>query len=358
MLENGLITFDMLWALWKPNTLAYAHTYGSTDVPRVFRVESADRQTSIVKGNFYYVDGKYFEFDGKRFGYGGMSEEIGEFPGARKITSLPCYPLQYHKEKDQVRKDLIERGKKFVSLSGVSYKSYSGVAYFKKKKNVIVKFNVKDSRVMVDSGIFRRINPNYYVSLVRPKDHDILSDDEFGGSDAGGSQDDSDDGSDQVKYVTKAFRAPNGKVCFAQVPRDEAEDGTNTERLDNHPSNGKAQLNKDEPGGGQAGQDASEDALEFTDEDYLIASPVVLGFSFSEKQWLEFTVAGIKEIKWNDSAWDSLVLESETKDLIRALVESRKFNAAKTIDDVIQGKGKGLVSKWNHCLFRPFPAVD
>ncbi|KAI9163808.1 ATPase family AAA domain-containing protein [Paramyrothecium foliicola] len=341
MLQNGLITFDLLWALWKPNTLAYAHTYGSAEVPRVFRVETADRQASIVKGNFYYVDGKYFEYDGKRFGYGNMSEEINEFPGARKITSLPCYPLQYHKDEEQVRKVLVERGKKFVSLSGAHYKSYSGVAYFKKKKNVIVKFNVKDSRVMVDPGIFRRINPNYYVSMVRPKDHDILSDDEYGDVDPCGcdSQDDSD--KDGVKYVTKAFRTPDGKVCLAQIPRDEIEDDENDERLDTHPSNSKA---KGTPDGGTPGTEGSDADTDFTDEDYLIASPVVLGFSFSEKQWLEFTVSGVREIKWNDQAWDSLVLDAETKDLIRALVESRKFNAARTIDDVIQGKGKGLVT--------------
>ncbi|KAK0385696.1 hypothetical protein NLU13_6873 [Sarocladium strictum] len=40
---------------------------------------------------------------------------------------------------------------------------------------------------------------------------------------------------------------------------------------------------------------------------------------------------------------DSPVSEPETKDLMQALVKSRKFHAANTIDDVIQSKGKGLV---------------
>lgn len=42
---------------------------------------------------------------------------------------------------------------------------------------------------------------------------------------------------------------------------------------------------------------------------------------------------------------DSPVSEPETKDLMQALVKSRKFHAANTIDDVIQSKGKGLVSE-------------
>ena len=156
MLENGLITFDLMWALWKPGTFAYTTTYGSADDPRVFRVELAERHKSFMKGELYHLDGKYFEFDGKKFGQGTVSDEILAFRGARKITSLPCYPLKYHPEEKKLREKLVERGKKFVSLSGVHYKSYSGMAYQKFKKCVI-KFNIQQSRIMVDPAIFRQI---------------------------------------------------------------------------------------------------------------------------------------------------------------------------------------------------------
>lgn len=56
---------------------------------------------------------------------------------------------------------------------------------------------------------------------------------------------------------------------------------------------------------------------EFTEEEYLLASPVVLGFSFGEKLWLEFTVSGIKEISWNANAYESLVLEPKTKETVK-----------------------------------------
>lgn len=58
MLENGLITFDLLWALFKPNTLIYTTTYGSSDEPRVFKVEQAEKMSSMTKGEFYLLDGK------------------------------------------------------------------------------------------------------------------------------------------------------------------------------------------------------------------------------------------------------------------------------------------------------------
>lgn len=58
MLENGLITFDLIWALWKPSTLVYTATYGCHDEPRVFKVGMAEKHYSMMRGNFYWVEGK------------------------------------------------------------------------------------------------------------------------------------------------------------------------------------------------------------------------------------------------------------------------------------------------------------
>lgn len=269
-----------------------------------------------------------------------MSEEIPEFRGARKITSLGCYPLKYHKNETQLRKDLIERGKKFVGLGGVHYKSHHGMAYHKKKKAVI-KVNI-NGRIMVDPAIHRRINPNYPVSLVRPKDHDVLSDDEDSDEEEGGcgcESEDDDGGADgtgleqllggdedggKVKYVTKVYKDNKGAVRTARIPKDLVDSGTPKEKLDQVPSKGEE--SKD-----AATKDGEEGAVEddndntppvFTDEEYLIASPVVLGFAFAEKLWLEFTVSGIKEISWNEHAYDSLVLQPNTKEIVRVSAET------------------------------------
>lgn len=359
LLENGLITMDLCWALWKPNTLAYTTTYGSTDEPRVLKVEVAEKHYSIIKGDFYYIEGKYFEYDGKQFGFGTMSDEIGDFRGARKITSLNCYPLKYHKNETRLRKDLIERGKKFVSLSGVNYKSHQGMAYYKKKKT-IVKVNI-NGRIMVDASIHRRTNPNYPISLVRPNDHDIISDEELSDDEDGCccESDDSDVGSghdgqlrgdedDKVKYITKIYQDKNGQVHTYRLPQDEVDDAGG-EKLDVIPDSAKENDDKtqekaDGDKNDEGAKNDTKETPEFTDEEYLIASPVVLGFAFTEKLWLEFTVSGVKEISWNEQAYDSLVLEPKTKSIVKALVESHKYHAAESIDDVIQGKGKGLIA--------------
>jgi hypothetical protein len=305
-----------------------------------------------------------------------MSEEIPDFRGARKITSLPVYPLKYHKNEEQVRKTLIERGKKFVALGGVHYKSHQGMAYYKKKKS-IVKVNI-NGRVMVDPAIHRRINPNYPISHVRPKDQDLLDeleDESSSGGGCGSGGSDSEGGGptrdaeplefgdgeggegpvNAIKFVRKVVQDASGNMMTVTVPQGDLDD-KEQEKLDKVLPKGEAADAKEgdaDKAAATASADKHKDkdaadkkgkTPEFSDEDYLIASPVVLGFAFAEKLWLEFTVSGVDEINWNEGAYESLVLESKTKDIVRALVESHKYHAAESIDDVIQGKGKGLVA--------------
>ncbi|KAL4992734.1 hypothetical protein BDW68DRAFT_183952 [Aspergillus falconensis] len=329
LLEANTITFDLLWALFKPNTIAYAPTYGNQDEPRAFKVEYAVKESSFMKGQWYNIEGRYLEYDGKTFGMGTMEAVVESFKGARKITSLGCYPLRYHRDADDVRAKLIERGKKFVSLKGMNYRFHKGMAFYKKKRTVI-KVNI-NGRVMIDPAIHRRINPNYPISTVRPKDPDLLddSDDEtdggcccMSGSDSNQSNAQHHD-SDSPKTKLKFVRNKDGKPQLVRVEVDENGNEVEKEAMDEV-------------------SDTSE--REFTEEELLIASPVVLGFAFSEKLWLEFSVSGISDIQWNEDAFDSLVLPGNQKSIVKALVESHTFCAAQNIDDVIQGKGRGLVA--------------
>lgn len=334
LLEANMITFDLLWALFKPNTISYTTTYGHADEPRAFKIEYAYKESSFVKGQWYSIEGRYLEYDGKSFGMGTMAAEVEAFKGARKITSLSCYPLKYHRDAEGIKAQLIERGKKFVALRGMNYRFHKGMAFYKKKRSII-KVNI-NGRVMIDPALHRLINPDYPISTVRPKDPDILdpSDSE---RDAAAcccavSDSDSDCGpgrreSDEPKYTYKVVQDKDGRPHVVQVELDENGNEIQKEDIEKIAGEGKG---------------ASEH--EFTEEELLIASPVVLGFAFSEKLWLEFSVSGISEIEWNEDAFDSLVLPDNQKSIVKALVESHTFHAAENIDDVIQGKGKGLVA--------------
>ncbi|KAF8858487.1 hypothetical protein BDZ45DRAFT_591107 [Acephala macrosclerotiorum] len=350
MLESGIITFDLLWALYKPNTLAYTTTYGSVDEPRAFKIELAEKEFSFMKGEWYNIEGRYLEYDGKTWGMGTMDCDVPAFKGARKITSLNCYPLKYHKNEAKLRADLIARGKKFVSLQGVNYKSHEGMAYLKKRKQII-KVNI-NGRIMVDPAIHRRILPNYNVSTVKPKDPDLLDDSDDDDSDDGCGCDESSDeeqhhhfeqreekgkDDDEPRTKLKMVKDDKDRPTIVEVPVDADGQEIVVEKLEEVPSK-KAKED------GEVKEDDKKELPTFTDEEYLIASPVVLGFAFTEKLWLEFTVSGVKDIVWNEGAYESLVLEDNTKEIVKALVESHKYHPAESIDDVIQGKGKGLVA--------------
>jgi hypothetical protein len=341
LLAAGNITFELLWALYRPNDVAVTSCYGAWDEPRCFKIDYAIKNATMMRGEWYCVEGKYMEYDGKNFGLGNFEANVEAFKGPRKITSLSCYPLKYHKDPDGVKKQIIERGRQFVDLEGMQYRFHKGLAFHKKKKQVL-KISV-NGRVMVDPSTFRRINPNYPISFIKPHEDDELSDDEEYSDDcsccAGCSDDEPehDHGDTGLQHGHRDHDAPKTKTKFVEMP-DGSLRGETVEVDDDgmiiRPNTVKEELTLDTSGRRRT----------FTDDELLLTSPVVYGFAFNEKLWLEFTISGVRDIDYNDAAFDSLVLPTNQKSIVRALVESHKFHAAKTIDDVVQGKGKGLVA--------------
>lgn len=128
MLKAGNITYDLIWALFKPNTIAYSHTYGNKEDPRCFKADSVLKEGNFLGEEWWTIDGRYLEYDGTTFGLGDLAVKVDPFKGTRKITSLPAYPLSYHKDPEGLRKQLIERGKKFVALQGMNYRYHAGLA--------------------------------------------------------------------------------------------------------------------------------------------------------------------------------------------------------------------------------------
>ncbi|KAJ4290061.1 hypothetical protein N0V88_006565 [Collariella sp. IMI 366227] len=82
----------------------------------------------------------------------------------------------------------------------------------------------------------------------------------------------------------------------------------------------------------------------------MLARSRTRGYSLKFKKWLDFYVEQISEVVWNTNAFDRLVLPADQKDLILSFSESQL--AGSNFDDVIQGKGKGII-----CLLSGPPGV-
>ncbi|KAF9875578.1 hypothetical protein CkaCkLH20_06959 [Colletotrichum karsti] len=66
------------------------------------------------------------------------------------------------------------------------------------------------------------------------------------------------------------------------------------------------------------------------------------GYSLREKKWVSLSIAQTESIAWNKKAFDRLVLQPDTKRLLRALINVRMSNTKK-MDDLVSGKGNGLI---------------
>ncbi|KAK0205262.1 P-loop containing nucleoside triphosphate hydrolase protein [Desarmillaria ectypa] len=71
----------------------------------------------------------------------------------------------------------------------------------------------------------------------------------------------------------------------------------------------------------------------------------VHGFNLVTKEWTSFFVEELREVIFDEHAWDHLVLDEDVKALIKGLVEvtKNKNTSRKMINDVISGKGGGLI---------------
>jgi hypothetical protein len=78
------------------------------------------------------------------------------------------------------------------------------------------------------------------------------------------------------------------------------------------------------------------------DNDFLICSHTTPGFCFTSKKWGIFKVELLEEIKFNTSAFETLLLPKHQKEMIHSLVKVHISNGL-GFDDLIRGKGKGMV---------------
>ncbi|KAH6666386.1 P-loop containing nucleoside triphosphate hydrolase protein [Halenospora varia] len=313
LLQSGLITYNLLWALFKSNALVYT-TCSGTHKPRCVRYNFGEEKSSKSGTKFWNLDCRYLDFNGEDFGSVSIELHIPKFRGTRRINTLEAFPLQYHADVRAARADLLASGQKFRTLIGSHHRHCRGTAfvmYDGEQIEVAI-----DSRIMVDAAFFRKMNPNYFRPTVINLDDAVDLWEAFTFSNYTSSHySSSDTPSDETLSDTSS------SLASSDTSSDLAADGTAPDL---------SESNIVEP-------------AHIAEDDLLICCPTVPGFSFSDKLWAEFAVADIGDIQWSSGLYDYLTISDEQKEVIMALAEVQTSREPSSgFDDFVDGKGRGL----------------
>lgn len=202
---NGVITYETCWMIFEPGTTVFTTQEGENCAAQF----NSGRYVKTRCGNAYQLACQIVDWDGENFGLGNETINIMEFEGTKKITKLSAFPLQYHPSLEDIKVELIQRGKAFEALRGYHYKLYQGIAIGQGLWGPI-KYNV-DSRIVIDTYAWNRFNPNRQVSLntlEKPikKDSRVLEQDEYDAYNENDydSEDEDEENDDEVDSAASA----------------------------------------------------------------------------------------------------------------------------------------------------------
>ncbi|KAF5342476.1 hypothetical protein D9611_001266 [Ephemerocybe angulata] len=257
--DTPSVTFDLLWTLYRPGSLAYSYDE-FTDQGRIVRVQTFAIHNSPTKGVYALIQTQMVAHDGKTFGTAAVYFEIPMFAGTRPLKDLPVYPLEHFPEREALKQRALKRGKKFVDLLQHSFHEVSGSAVYEIQTPELEwerrRFLVQ-GRVMIDPSAYR-VWQHATSSVINPP------------------------------------------VVYHLDPR------------------------------------------KLTEEEYMLCTPIVLGFSFTTKKWGGYALDRLTDVEWSSKPFDSLVLNPKTKDLVHSMVKQHTSGTS-DFDDIVKGKGKGLV---------------
>ncbi|KAF4992130.1 hypothetical protein FDECE_13801 [Fusarium decemcellulare] len=278
--KNRAVAFEHVWTLFPPGCTVWGSEKGK---PVAVRFESGYHAKTQCGGTVYMLQCKVIDWDGKIMGWTSCNMKIHDFPGTIPFSELPCYPLQYHSRLDAAKNLLLERGRKFEALADYCYKAYNGTAVWYPAPDKSRKETVQ-SRIVIDGENWEKLNPDHTVWLENLHPGTEMAE-SVSGSDDGNDNDWDADSQPEIKAGSR--------------PR-------------------------------------------LTEDQLLMTYPMVRGYALKNKRWMEFFIDDVTEVKFNEQAFDSLVLPEDQKELILAFAQSQvKFK--NVFDDIISGKGKGII---------------
>ncbi|KAJ3579511.1 hypothetical protein NPX13_g1058 [Xylaria arbuscula] len=102
------------------------------------------------------------------------------------------------------------------------------------------------------------------------------------------------------------------------------------------PTGGRERMTRDDLGP----KVMSQDEPDLPDTFFMCLPTTLPGFNMQKKEWVTLEVGHVQEVTWNEEAFNLLVIDESTKELIQAVITNKL--QAEDQADMISGKGNGL----------------
>lgn len=173
------ISYDKLWTLFPPGTIAYMKPHGEDRAFRVRQTWYDDDDDNSEPGMNLSLE--YVDYDGETLGTRRMNGFIRKYQGNQQLSELSIMPLNLIDDAPDVRRKLLERGRKFEGYVGQHFLQYDGIA-FKLSCNGYARFSAT-GRVMIDCKTHHRLEANGSFTVLKfdnrtDEDDRALSDEE------------------------------------------------------------------------------------------------------------------------------------------------------------------------------------
>ncbi|KAG9234677.1 P-loop containing nucleoside triphosphate hydrolase protein [Amylocarpus encephaloides] len=292
--KTGKVSFANVWQIFPPSAFVLTKFFGVDAICRVLKYKKREADRHNPRG--WVIDMEYVDWNGENSGYTTTTLTIWEYDGFRRVTSLPVFPISFLAEIEETKSAMMERGRKFERLRGYKFMISNGT-------KILLETEKPEQRpvagnVCVDAYAYYR-SCNIVKPVLRPLKPEV----------------DEDSGEDIVEDAELSDTPYDTNFTVAAVEVASTAKGP---------------------------AERTEDLSPLTEEQAMMATPWLKGFDLKSKDWCELKVEDLKEMTWNDEAFEKLVLPGGEKDLAWAFVENKSICITE-FDDFIPDKGRGLI---------------
>ncbi|KAL9595503.1 MAG: hypothetical protein Q9219_006401 [cf. Caloplaca sp. 3 TL-2023] len=323
---SSVIKYEYAWLLYAPGTVVFSKENGEYEAFVVESIRGCQKHQPSYYSRHTHSSMELtcwsINYDGEIFGRVWSKHYLAPFEELKEISSLPLIPEAFLPDKDAVKASLVERGDQFWRLQGQCFKEYTGEVWSSRISEAPL-------RVMVDHLTYqRRMEWPIEIDLKRgPANAQSKNwrDNRFERGRPHGRR--------VISISPPRRRRParggydhnifalGDTVRDIEVERDNSQDRYELayERVDcdRPPQASDAIFRK---------YDVLKPDSEPDERTKLLCPQIVQG-----------------PVAFRENAWERLVLDEENKNIVQAMVSSYVDKTA-TIDDLIAGKGAGLVT--------------